>query len=68
MSMECDFLHSHSGIELEMKFPKHIVLVDEKYGNLFSKSSPYVYKNKTYLKVSTLEFANNGGQFKYLKD
>ena len=68
MSRGYDFLHSHSGIEAEMKFSKHFVLVDEKYEDMFSKSTPYVYNNKTYLKVSTLEFANNGGQFKYLKD
>lgn len=66
MSKGYDFLHSHSGIEAEMKFPKHFVLVDEEYKSLFKKSTPYIYKGKTYHKVDTIEFVNNGGRFKYL--
>lgn len=68
MSRGCDYLHSHSGIEVEMKFPKYIVLVDEKYKDLFSKSTPYSYKGNMYLKVSTKEFADMGGVFKFLRE
>jgi hypothetical protein len=68
MSKGCDVLHSHSGIEVEMKFPKHIVLVDEEYEAMFSNPKPYVYKGKTYMKVSTREFAEKGGIFKYFRE
>ena len=68
MSKGVNCLHSHSGIEVEMKFPKHIVLVDEKYESMFSWHQQYYYKNKMYLKVSTREFAENGGVFKFLRE
>lgn len=68
MSRGVNILHSHSGIEVEMKLPKHIVLVDEKYKDMFSRSTPYSYNGNMYLKVSTKEFADNGGVFKFLRE
>lgn len=63
-------LHSHSGIEREMKFPKFIVLVDEKFGNLFNGEQivPFLYKRKKYYKVSIKSFIRNGGVFKNFYD
>lgn len=68
MSKGCDVLHSHSGIEVEMKFPKHIVLVDDEYAAMFSYTEPYSYRGKMYAKVSTREFADKGGIFKYFRE
>lgn len=67
MSKGCDYLHSHSGLEIELKFPKHFVLVDEKYEKMFNYAVPFVHNNTMYLKVRTIDFANNGGVFKFLR-
>ena len=64
MSQGVNYLHSHSSIEREERFPKHIVLVDEEYEKLFEKTVLYVYNGKTYLQVRTLEFVKRGGLFK----
>jgi len=64
MSQGINYLHSHSAIEREKRFKKHIVLVDEEYEKMFKKSVPYVYNNKMYLQVQILEFVKNGGAFK----
>ena len=68
MSNGVNFLHSHSGIERELHFPKDIVLVDEKYEDLFLKDlcKTFQYKRKTYLKVPISEFVRKGGLFKNL--
>lgn len=66
MSVGKDFLHSHSGLERELKFPKHTVLVDERYGELFVDRAQFQYNGVIYYKVSTIEFANKGGVFKNL--
>ena len=66
MSHGKDYLHSHSGLERELKFPKHIVLVDEKYGHLFTNPIPFVKGGISYCKVSISEFVHNGGVFKNL--
>lgn len=66
MSNGVNFLHSHSGIERELHFPKDIVLVDEKYEDLFIKDlcKPFPYKRKKYIKVPISEFVRKGGLFK----
>lgn len=64
------YLHSHSGIERENKFPKHIVLVDEKFKDLFSDGAvdlaSFKYRGNLYYKVPILQFINKGGIFKNL--
>ena len=66
MSNKMNFLHSHSALERELKFPKHIVLVDEEYKNLFLEDAieKFTYCRKVYYKVPILSFVNNGGVFK----
>lgn len=64
MSHAAHFLHSHSGIEKDNKFPKNVVLVDEEYKHMFKNPEPYVYNEKTYYKVPTIEFVNVKGHFK----
>ena len=70
MSSGHNFLHSHSGIERDMHFPKDIVLVDEKYADLFLADlcRPFLYKTKKYIKVPISEFVRKGGLFKNLYD
>ena len=36
MSHGLTFLHSHSGLERDLRFPKHTVLVDAKFAHMFS--------------------------------
>ena len=68
MSKGCNYLHSHSAIEREKKFPKHIVLVDKEYKSMFAEGAislePYKYNWITYYKVPILSFVKKGGQFK----
>lgn len=70
MSRGINYLHSHSAIELEQHFPKHIVLVDEEYKNMFldcaDEIQPYKYMSKIYYKVPITAFVNKGGVFKRL--
>ena len=70
MSQGINYLHSHSGIERERKFPKHIVLVDERFKDEFNdcpdKITPYKVNGKTYYKVPILLFIAKGGVFKNL--
>jgi hypothetical protein len=68
MSHGITFLHSHSGLERDLRFPKHIVLVDDKYKYMFDGETcvPFRHNGVDYIKVSTLSFANKGGVFKNL--
>lgn len=66
MSYNIKYLHSHSGIEREMKFDKSEVLVDEKYKDMFPFSRPYMYNEKKYYIVNILSFVQKGGVFKNL--
>lgn len=68
MSYGKDYLHSHSGLERELRFPKHIVLVDEKYGHLFKKSVPFKHGDIMYYKVPTIDLVKKGGVFKNLSE
>lgn len=66
MSNKVTYLHSHSGLERELKFPKHTVLVDEEYKGLFIEGTiePFKYNGVNYYKVPILSFVNKGGIFK----
>lgn len=66
MSNGVTYLHSHSGIERELKFPKHLVLVDEKYKSLFLQDTitPFKHNGRLYYKVPVLSFVRKGGMFK----
>lgn len=70
MSHGLDYLHSHSGLERELKLTKHIVLVDAKYEYMFSDvpCEPFKHNNIKYIKVNILSFANKGGVFKNLSE
>lgn len=68
MSVGVVQLHSHSGLERELRMPKYVVLVDVKYRNLFV-DCPIVdvsYGGVTYCKVPIKAFVKNGGLFKNL--
>lgn len=70
MSVGLTVLHSHSVLECELKFPKHIVLVDATYASVFHKrgvnTTPFRYNSIDYIKVPILEFVKAGGIFKGL--
>ena len=66
MAKESDFLHSHSGLERELKIPKHTVLVDEEFGDRFIEKKPFKYNGVDYIKVPILSFVKEGGVFKNL--
>ena len=59
-------LHSHSGLERELHFPKHTVLVDAKFGYMFleEETERFKYAGVEYLKVPTYSFYKKGGVFK----
>lgn len=67
MSYGKDYLHSHSGLERNLRFPKHVVLVDEKYAYMFSEAKPFSHNNIVYYRVPTMEFVRKGGVFKNLE-
>lgn len=68
MSYNVPFLHSHSAIERDEHFPKHTVLIDPKYAELFDgvPTRKYTYQKREYLKVNILDFVKRGGRFKNL--
>lgn len=68
MSNGHNYLHSHSALERELKFPKHTVLIDEKYAEIFGGEpcKEFVYKKRTYYKVNIYSFVKKGGVFKNL--
>ena len=62
-----DVLQSHSGLERTMMCPKHFVIVDERFKNLFCDAfieEEFTYARKKYVKVPTLLFVSKGGFFK----
>lgn len=61
-------LHSHSALERELRFPKHTVLVDEKFGYMFTIKKPFVHNRINYFEVPTINFVQNGGVFKNLAE
>lgn len=68
MSAGVGFLHSHSGIERDLKFPKDVVLVDVCYENIFEDvpHKPFMFKKHKFLQVNILNFLHKGGVFKNL--
>ena len=70
MLQEPIVLHSHSGLERDLKFPKHTVLVDASFASTFHmngiNTTPFRYRGVDYVKVPTLAFLQFGGQFKNL--
>lgn len=70
MSLQASYLHSHSALERELRFPKHVVLVDEKFRDMFNPDTTKDFivgsgtERKVYLKVPILEFVKKGGVFK----
>ena len=70
MSHGLNFLHSHSGLERDLRFPKHTVLVDAKFAHMFSGEPcvPFTHNRIEYGKVNILSFANKGGVFKNLSE
>lgn len=73
MSHGITFLHSHSGLERDLRFPKHTVLVDAKFAYMFSGEPCVPFTHIThnrikYVKVNILSFVNKGGVFKNLSE
>lgn len=68
MSQGLNYLHSHSALEGELLFPKHLVLVDEKYGDMFEKKIEFKHKGVKYYKVFIQDFVKNKGIFKHLSE
>lgn len=70
MSQGISQLHSHSGLEGALRFPKHFVLVDAIYASQFHKKGvntiPFKHNGVEYIKVPTIEFVREGGVFKNL--
>ena len=70
MSHGLQQLHSHSGLERDLKFPKHTVLCDASFASVFHKDGidtiPFKYNGVEYIKVPILAFVHAGGQFKNL--
>lgn len=66
MSNGVKYLHSHSGLERDLKLPKSIVLVDEEFGDRFIEKKAYRVHSTDYYKVPILSFVNQGGVFKNL--
>lgn len=63
-SSSCHYLHSHSALERSMLFPKNVVLVDGKYGDLFGSADVFEHEGTEYVKVPILSFVKKGGVFK----
>ena len=65
-------LHSHSGLERDLKFPKHTVLIDAAFGAQVHKHGfktvLFLSHGHEYLKVNILDFVNSGGVFKNLSE
>ena len=61
-------LHSHSGLERELKMDKRHVLIDERYKDMFAdggvKIERFMCHGTVYYKVPVLAFVMRGGYFK----
>lgn len=70
MSKGLNYLHSHSGLERDLRFPKHIVLVDARFANMFDGEpcAPFTYNRIEYIQVNILSFVHKGGVFKNLSE
>lgn len=70
MSQGYSQMHSHSGLEGALGFPKHIVLVDAQFASVFHKigvnTTPFRHHGVDYIKVPIMAFVLNGGVFRNL--
>lgn len=68
MSRGISILHSHSGLERELKLPKHIVVIDPCFIDMFEgvKVQGFTHNGGSYYKVPVDAFIKNGGIFKNL--
>lgn len=68
MSYGHNYLHSHSGLERNLSFPKNEVLIDAKYSDIFDDVllKPFQYNGHNYYKVNIYIFWKRGGVFKNL--
>ena len=59
-------LHSHSGLERNLKLSKRFVLVDERFEYLFSDVTrkPFRHRGIMYVQVPLVSFVRRGGVFK----
>ena len=63
---EMRVLHSHSGLEREMRMDQGHVLIDDRFKELFSqiKTEKMKCRGKVYHKVPVMAFVMLGGYFK----
>ena len=68
MSDGVRFLHSHSALERELKFPKNTVLIDTQYVDMVGDDivKPFTHKGRDYYKVNIYTFWKKHGVFKNL--
>jgi len=73
MSYGINYLHSHSGLERELKATasdKFHVLIDEEFKYMFDgcgvSVTPFIYNRVKYYLVPTYAFYKKGGVFKNL--
>ena len=68
MSVGVTYLHSHSGLEKMLNFPKRVVLIDAQYREMFLDCyvEQFTYNKINYIKVPTYAFYKRGGVFKNL--
>lgn len=63
-----NFMHSHSALERDLKFPKSYVLVDEEFSPIFVEEgvfvAPVTICGVSYVKVPIMAFIKLGGVFK----
>ena len=66
-------MHSHSGLERELSYPKNFVIVDKSFKECFDpqsiKEEFFLLRDGRkieYIKVPTLDFVRKGGLFKNL--
>jgi len=68
MSKRLNILHSHSGLERDLGFPKHTVLVDAVFASSIhakgGDTKPFNHNGVEYVMVNTYQFYLCGGVFK----
>lgn len=66
MSHKKNYLHSHSALEREKGIPKHKVIIDIEFGNLFAVKQLVRFNKEDYYLVDTYTFYQRGGVFQNL--
>ena len=66
MSNGLQYLHSHSALERELNVPKHLVLADAQFKDLFLSDAVVNFRHmgRAYIKVPTLTFVKKHGVFR----